>query len=318
MRKQLGFAAALLLATNPATAGKPGSTTFEPELAYTLLTGSTELHLTDATGAKSTTVYSVRQNLDIDLAPRLQHQIAIGELNTLKLLTYSVDSSGVKTTSIVPLYTAATRIDDVDFSPDGSKIAFVENFTRLMVYDLSQPAGPTNPIEWISDPGGFIGQVTWYKNGAAIAYMGPLGTGSDQVIYEITGPGGARTPLLQEPQFDWIDVSHADPDALVVTYNRPGPQGPRAGLWKGGGYVNDSLAGNVFTDFASLSCDDSKLVYGTPDNKGQLIWYIRSLPNGPATLYTKTLRVRNVQFIPTCAAAGAQVNDAFRFREVPH
>ena len=104
---------------------------------------------------------------------------------------------------------------------------------------------------------------------------------------------------------------------MVVTYNRPGPQGPRVGLWKAGGYVNSSLAGNVFSDFGTLNCDDSKLVYGTPDTKGQLIWYVRNLPSGPNTLYTKTLRVRNVQFVPTCAAASV-TNGAFQFREVPH
>ena len=307
-------ATALLLTTAAALAGKPGSTTFEPEMAYTILTGSTELRVTDATGAKSATLYSVRQNIDIDLSPRLQRQIAIGELNTLKLLTYSVDSTGVKTTSVVPLYTGSARIDDVDFSPDGSKIAFAEGFGKLMVFDISQPAGPTNPVQWTSDPD-FIGQITWYKGGAAIAYMGPLGTGSDQVIYEITGPGATPTPLLHEPQFDAVDASRTDPDALVVTYNRN--PGPRVGLWKGGGYVNEALVGNVFSDFGSLNCDDSKLVYGTPDSKGQLIWRIRTLPNISDVLYTKTLRVRQTQFVPTCAGSTGLQSDALRFREVP-
>lgn len=308
-------AAALIATSAAAVGGKPGSTTFEPELAYTILTGSTELRVTDATGAKSATLYSVRQNIDIDLSPRTQRQIAIGELNTLKLLTYRVDSTGVKTTSVVPLYTGSARIDDVDFSPDGSKIAFAEGFGKLMVFDIFQPAGATNPVEWTSDPD-FIGQVTWYKGGAAIAYMGPLGTGSDQVIYEITGPGMTPTPLLQEPQFDAIDASRKDPNALVITYNRN--PGPRVGLWKGGAYINEALAGNVFSDFGSLNCDDTKLVYGTPDSKGQLIWRIRTLPNIADVLYTKTLRVRQAQFVPTCAVSSSQQTDAFGFREVPN
>jgi hypothetical protein len=58
-------------------------------------------------------------------------------------------------------------------------------------------------------------------------------------------------------------------------------------------------------------------MYGTPDQKGQLIWYVRNLPAGPNTLYTKTLRVRHARFIPTCAATASQANDAFKFREVP-
>lgn len=308
---RLCLAAALLTTTAPATAGKPGSTTFEPELAYTLLTGSNELHLTDATGAKSATVYSVRQTIRIDLAPRAQHQIAISELNTLKLLTYSVDASGVKTVSVVPIYNGGSeQITFVDFSPDGSKIAFSQNFRKLMVIDLTNLSAP--PILWATDPD-YVGRLTWYKGGSAIAY---IGSGSSDV-FEVTAPGAPPTHLLHDTQIDQIDASRTDPDALVVTYNRVGPQGPRAALWKNGSYVTDNLAGNVFTDFASLNCDDSKLIYGTPDSKGQLIWYIRTLPNGPSTLYTKTLRVHDAQFMPTCAAAAAQTNGAFDFRVPP-
>ena len=311
MTYRFAIAAALLASTAPATAGKPGTTTFEPELAYTLLTGSNEVHLTDATGTKSVTVYSVRQNIRIDLAPRTQHQIVISELNTLKLLTYSVDSTGVKTVSVVPIYNAgAEQISFVDFSPDGTKIAFSQGFAKLMVLDLANPSAP--PVLWATDPV-YVGSVAWYKGGSAIAY---IGSGSSDV-FELTAPGATPVHLLHDTQIDMIDASRTDPDALVVTYNRPGPQGPRAALWKAGAYLNDSLAGNVFTDFATLNCDDSKLVYGTPDTKGQLIWYIRSLPNGPSTLYTKTLRVHNTQFVPTCPAAAAQTNDAFTFRVPP-
>ena len=313
---RIGFAAALGISAFALTGAKPGSTTFEPEIAYTILTGSTELRVTDASGTKTATLYSVRQNIDIDLAPRSQRQIAFSELNSLKLLTYAVDSGGVRTTKVETLYTGPTRIDDVDFSPDGTKIAFAQNFGKLLVFDVTKPASATNPVEWTSDPNGFIGQVTWYKGGTAIAYMGPLGTGADQVVYEITGPGAPPTSLVQERQFDSVDAAHADPDALVVTYNRN--PGPRVGLWKAGGYVTESLAGDVFSDFGSLNCDDTKLVYGTPDSKGQLIWRIRTLPNGPDVLYTKTLRVRQTQFMPTCATSAAQLNDAFKFREVRH
>lgn len=311
-KHRIGFTIALSVSAIGLIGARPGSTTFEPELAYTLLTGSTELHLTDATGTKSATLYSVRQNIDIDLAPRSQKQIAITENNALKLLTYAADSGGVRTTNIATLYSAgAERITDVDFSPDGSKIAFSQGFTKLMVLDLTQPIGPGNPVQWTQDPV-FVGEIAWYKGGAAIAYS----DGNNNVI-EVAGAGATPTILLHEPTIDMIDASRTDPDALVVTYNGPAQQGPRVGLWKGGGYVNTSLAGSVSSDFGTLNCDDSKLVYGTPDQKGQLIWRIRTLPGGPDVLYTKTLRVRHTQFLPTCAAT-AQQNGAFDFREVKH
>jgi hypothetical protein len=312
---RLCLAAALLVTAAPAIPGKPGSTTFEPEIAYTLLTGSTELHITDATGAKSATLYSVRQNINIDMSTRSQRQIAISEVSSLKLLTYSVDSTGVKTTSLVPLYSAGSeRIDDVDFSPDGTKIAFVQGANKLMVLDLSQAVGPGNPVQWAADPV-FIGQIAWYKGGAAIAYVGPLGTSPDQYVFEVAGAGATPVPLLHELNIDMIDASRTDPDALVVTYNRN--PGPRAGLWKAGAYVDDDLTNGVFSDFASLNCDDTKLMYGTPDSKGQLIWRIRNLSTDADALYTKTLRVRHTQFVPTCQAASSQTNDAFQFRDVP-
>jgi WD40 repeat protein len=307
---RLYFAAALLLTTTPLAAGKPGSTTFDPEIAYTILTGSTELRVTDATGSKSATLYSVRENINIDVAPRSQHQVAISEINTLKLLTYASDSTGVRTTSIDSIYSGGSeRVDRVDFSPDGSKVAFAQGATKLMVLDLTQPLGSGNPLQWAQDPI-FVGELTWYKGGTAIAYV----DGNANVL-EVSGPGATPTLLLHEPNIDLIDASRTDPDALLVTYNRPGPQGPKAGLWKAGAYINETLTGSTFTDFATLSCDDTKLVYGTPDTKGQLIWRIRDLTSGADTLYTKTLRVRQTQFVPTCAAA---TNNALDFRIVPH
>lgn len=290
-------AIACLLATTLIGA-KPGITPFDPQVAYTILTGSTELRVTNENSTNSATLYSVRQNIDIDLAPRAQHQIAFSEVNTLKLLTYVADGSGVRTTSIVSLYNAGSeRISDVDFSPDGTKIAFSQGFTKLMVLDLNAPVGPGNPVLWATDPV-FVGRIAWYKGGTAIAYVGPIGTGPNQAVYEVAGQGAVPTELLNEVNIDLIDASRADANALVVTYNR-GP-GPKVGLWKDGAYVNDNLANATFSDFGTLNCDDTKLLYGAPDQKGQLIWYIRNLTTNITSLYTKTLRVRQTQFWPTC------------------
>ena len=97
-------------------------------------------------------------------------------------------------------------ITDVDFSPDGSKIAFAQGFTKLMVLDLSQPVGPGNPGQWATDPG-FVGQVRWFRDGASVVFVGPLGTGDDQYAFEVTGPGATPAPLLHEPTIDMLDTS---------------------------------------------------------------------------------------------------------------
>src|SRR5262249_42461545 len=159
-------------------------------------------------------------------------QIVISENNVLKLLTYAVDSAGVRTTNIATLYSAGSeRIDKVDFSPDGTKVAFVQGVKKLMGLDLAAPG--TAPVEWDGGPV-FVGEVAWFRGGSAIAYVGPLGETPDQYVFEVAGQGATPTPLLHEPNIDTIDASRTDPDALVVSYNRPGPQGPRVGLWKAG------------------------------------------------------------------------------------
>jgi hypothetical protein len=280
--------------------GKPPSGTVNPQVAYIILTGNgTELRVTNEDGTNSATLYKTSAAINIDTAPRSQHQIAITEGGTLKLLTYGVSGSGAfQTTGIQTLYDAGSagieRVDWLDFSPDGSKIAFAAGGGRkLMVYDFATGSAS----QWATDI--YVGDVTWHGSGA-VAYIGYVDTTSpDQYLFEVAGPGGARTTLLHERLLDRVDSSRTDPDTLVVTYNRGA--GPLVGLWKAGSYLDENLGHGTFTDWGTLNCDDTKLMYATPDRNGQAVWYIRNLSNGLNSLYTKTVRVRHTQFWPTCS-----------------
>jgi hypothetical protein len=279
---------------------KPPSGTVNPQVAYTVLAGNgTELRVTNEDGTNSATLYKSATAINIDTAPRAQHQIGFTEGGALKLLTYGVSGSGAfQTTSVATLYDAgaggANRVDFLDFSPDGSKIAFsAGGGTRLMVYDLATNSAST----WTTDI--WVGDMTWHAG--AIAYIGAIDPQDpSQHVFEVAGPGAPRVDLLSERELDLLDSSRTDPDALVVTYNRTGSSGPLVGLWKAGSYVDDNLGHGTFTDWGTLNCDDTKLMYATPDRNGQAIWYIRNLSNGLNSLYTKTVRVRHTQFWPTC------------------
>ena len=279
--------------------GKPSSGSVNPQVAYTVLAGNgTELRVTNEDGTNSATLYKSSTAINIDTAPRAQHQIAITEGGALKLLTYGVSGSGAfQTTNVQTLYDAGAggtnRIDWLDFSPDGSKIAFsAGGGTRLMVYDITT----NSASQWATDI--YVGDVAWHSG--AVAYIGVINpTDPSQHLFEVAGPGAPRADLLSERGLDMVDSSRTDAATLVVTYNR-GP-GPLIGLWKVGSYLDENLGHGTFTDWGTLNCDDTKLIYATPDRNGQAVWYIRNLGNGLTSLYTKTPRVRRTQYWPTCS-----------------
>ena len=301
--KPISIVLILALASSPGLAGKPPSGPVDPKVAYVILTGpGFELRVTNEDGTGSATLHKSPAPLRFDLAPRAQRQIAISDSVDLKLLTYQVTSSGAfAVQSIVTLYSDVGRLYYVDFSPDGTKIAFAaRNGEDLMVYDLNSPAGPSNPAVWVSVP--YVWDLAWYKNGAALAYVVPkTATGeTDDKLYEITGPGASPTLIYTQRQIDHIDAARQDSDALVLSYNDLSGNA-YIGLWRGGGFLQPNLANRPVAFRGNLDCTDTKLVYGAPDKSGSTVWYIRNLIQSADRLYTKTPRVNWVQMWPTCS-----------------
>jgi len=208
------------------------------------------------------------------------------------LLTFSI-SSGVYTQSSLQSLAPARSGSNVDFSPNGTKIAYVccSNGTteKLVVYDLTDGS----ITEWATAD--FFWDFAWYKNGSAIAYSKNLPV----ALYELNGPG-ASPQLLYTGRGDLnVDSSRTDPDALVLSYNDISGNA-RVGLWKDGNFVNSDLANSARSFWGTLNCDDTKLAYGGVQNtSGSQAYYVRNLDTGSTTLTSKDSNVMP-QFWPTC------------------
>ena len=269
-----------------------------PELGLRLPNGKgTKLVFANENGSNQMTIYTTTASFRFDLAPRGQRQVAIVDgpsgASTLKLLTYSINS-GVYVQSSLRTLAPARSGSNIDFSPDGTKIAYVccSNGTteKLVVYDLTDDS----ITEWST--GDYFWDFAWYKAGSAIAYSKNLPV----ALYELSGPGAPPQLLYTgQGQLD-VDASRTDPDTLVLSYNDASGNA-RIGLWADGSFVDSDLAHSTKSWWGSLNCDDTKLVYGgVQNNSGSQAYYVRDLNTGSTTLTSKNANVMP-QFWPTCS-----------------
>ena len=295
----------------PAVAGKPshggGDTPPpNPQIAYEALSGkSNKLIVSDENGTNASTLYSSTPTFRFDLAPRSQRQIAIMDSavgTPLRLLTYDVTGSGTfAATSVVALDTGAyvpRRGSNVDFSPDGTKIAYACNTNNidtehLCVYDLTTQTAS----EWGTDS--FYWDLAWFKGGAAIAYSTEDADGVTR-LHEIDGPG--QTPSVVFETKGDLDIARANTDAhvnaLVLDYHDT-LGNALIGLWQDGTFLDSDLAHSSVGFFGELNCSDTELAYQGPPNTSP-DWYLRNLTQGTQTIFSKS-NLHWVQFWPTCS-----------------
>lgn len=303
MRRSSSVILATLLLSSVSFAAKPPPppppAPSTPQIGYRLPDGKgTKLVVSSENGANQMTLYKSSASFRFDLAPRGQKQVAIVDgfstSPTLRLLTYDINSSGIYVQSSLQTLTSARGSGNVDFSPDGTKIAYIccsdgTNET-LAVYDLTD--GSITP--WATAP--FFWDITWFRNGASIAYS----TTVPVALYELTGPN-ATPQLLYTGQGELnIDSSRIDPDALLLSYNDTSGDA-RIGLWKNGAFVNSDLANSARSWWGNLNCDDTKLAYGGVQNSsGSQAYYVRDLNSGSVTLLSKNSNIMP-QYWPTCS-----------------
>jgi hypothetical protein len=243
------------------------------------------------------TLYTSPTSFFFDVAPRAQRQIAIstgrGAASKLSLLTYAVTGSGTFATSGIVDLTSAREGTRIDFSPDGTKIAYACCFDgtneTLAVYDLD--TGAITP--WATGP--FFWDFAWFRDGASIAYS----TIAPTQLHELTGPG-ATPQLLYSGQGEInVDSSRIDPDRLVVSYNDTSGNA-RTGLFKGGAFVDPDIANSARSWQGTLNCTDTKLAYmGVQNTSGSQAFYIRELSSGITSQVSKNSNIL-LQFWPTC------------------
>jgi WD40 repeat protein len=296
----LGLLCSAAIAGKPSSGGGGGSPPPNPDIAYESLSGNSDKLIVGASnGTNASTLYSGPSAFRFDLAPRSQHQIALVDSTTsatVRLLTYSQTGTGAfATTSNVSL-TPARRGSNVDFSPDGTKLAYACNSNgidseQLCVYDLTTHAVTI----WGSDS--FYWDLAWFRGGASIAYSTEDNDGMSR-LHEIAGPGQSPQVIFTSKGDIDVDASRTNPNALVLAYHDEAGNA-RIGLWQDGSFIDPDLAHSTVGFFGELSCNDTHLVYLGPPNTSP-DWYIRDLTTGLSTTFSKQ-NLRWVQYWPTCS-----------------
>lgn len=299
MRYALAAVIGSILFSTLAFAGKPPASTPNPEIAYRVLSGnSVKLMVANENGTNASSLYTSSTSFRFDLAPRAQRQIAIvdGPSNStvLKLLTYTINGSGVFVPSTVQTLGPARSGSYSDFSPDGTKIAYAccSNGTteQLVVHDL------ITGTKTVWAEGTFFWDISWFRNGASIAYATLL----PLEVHELTAPGATPQLLYSNGQGElYIDSARTNADQLVISYNDTSGAA-RIGLWQPGGFVNSDLANSARSWQGTLNCSDNKLAFmGVQNTSGSQAFYVRDLNTGQNSLVSKNSNIL-LQFWPTC------------------
>jgi hypothetical protein len=304
MLRSVSAILATLLLSSASFAAKPPSSpppSANPQIAYRMLSGkAVKLIVADENNTNASTLYTGAGSFTFDLGPRAQRQIAIadGTANNvdLKLLTYTTTGSGTFAPSSVVTLTSARRGTAIDFSPDGTRIAYAccsdGNTEKLAVYNLTDGS----ITYWATDV--FFWDIAWFRGGTTLAYatLIPL------EVREVTAPEATPQLLYSNGQGELsLDSSRTNPNRLVISYNDT-TGAARIGLWEdGSGFLNSDLANSARSWQGTLNCDDTKLAYlGVQYTSGSQAFYIRNLNSGVTSQVSKNSNIL-LQMWPSCS-----------------
>jgi hypothetical protein len=303
MLRSVSAILATLLLSSASFAAKPPSSpppSANPQIAYRMLSGkAVKLIVADENNTNASTLYTGAGSFTFDLGPRAQRQIAIadGTANNvdLKLLTYTTTGSGTFAPSSVVTLTSARRGTAIDFSPDGTRIAYAccsdGNTEKLAVYNLTDGS----ITYWATDV--FFWDIAWFRGGTTLAYatLIPL------EVREVTAPEATPQLLYSNGQGELsLDSSRTNPNRLVISYYDT-TGAARIGLWEdGSGFLNSDLANSARSWQGTLNCDDTKLAYlGAQNASGSQAFYIRNLNSGVTSQVSKSANIL-LQMWPSC------------------
>ena len=268
------------------------------QVAYRLPDGKgTKLVVSTEGGANQMTLYRSAGSFSFDLAPRGQQQIAIvdGPAGALKLLNYSVNTSGVYVPGTFDVLEPTGVLGPVDFSPDGSQIAYTccgnSGTRQLIVQDLS------SHVKTVWAEGSHFFDISWFRDGASIVYS----TAIPLEVREVSAPMTPSQLLYSVGQGQTLDVESANtnPNRLVISLNDSGTG--RIAFWDdGSGIVNPDVVNSNKSWQGTLNCTDTKLAYmGVQNTSGSQAFYVRELNSGNTTLVSKNSNIL-LRFWPTC------------------
>ncbi len=250
--------AALMLAASIASWAQ----TYDPRVAYvTSARNLQSIVLANQDGARAVTVYSSKKALSgVDFAPG-GGSITFSESGTLKVLAYTVSSSGIVVNGVTTL---ALSAGEPDFSPEGTKILYVGNM--MATPDVREiPANGGTPRILMPNMSGLL-EVAWFRSADRFVYLRQY---ESDLRYEVhlvaldpTSRDVASDELLltTDSAVDFRGISDLDvartKNSILLTLHYPTAMR----------VVEYNLEHASFTDHVSgarahFSSDDSKIVY---------------------------------------------------------
>jgi hypothetical protein len=128
----------------------------------------------NADGTDAVSLYSTGNiTSGVKFAPT-GNRIVFVEQNTIKVLTYAVSSQGVTTTSVTTLTTEQYRPWQVDVSPDGTQLLYVEDTAtpnQRAIYTMSMSGGSGTKTLINMPPGSSNYDAVWANSNHRIAVL---------------------------------------------------------------------------------------------------------------------------------------------------
>jgi len=236
---------------------QPGGTT-NPEVGFVriLSNGSRELRVSAEDGTGASVLHSAgRAQMFVSMGPRPQHQIAFSEGGKVRLLTYEVTSTSLKTTNIQTLVDMNTSgSQSFDFSPTGAHVAWI-NPRDYTIYLYNVASNQTSPLLTTQNR---TGDATFTKDGESLMFLEEVSE-SDYVLKSVPITGGSPVELGYRGNIMQVEAGRTDDRLVLVYYDHTMEMVPA------GGGTRVRLPNGYAP---SLRCDDRVVIFQRAYNGG--------------------------------------------------
>lgn len=270
MRPFLPALALLALGSSALAAPKPSATAdFQPEFAYTYASGSSvDLRLANRAGDKAILVHRSTSGIGLfDVSIEGPNRIAYRSGTGFFMQSWL--ENPLRVTAPDPIYTGPGIVEGVDFSPDGSELAFATlgDDSRIFIYDVGSES-LSSVLQRYS-----VFQVRWDPNFRVLYFTGKLRDSPDPTRVHMldlrvadlpaTLPDERVTPLFTPASSLLIfDLSHkpvAAEDTRILIHGLD-----EISLWRTDGFRDRILfPGNN----AHFNCGNDAIVHRTAGSR---------------------------------------------------
>lgn len=271
---------AMVFASSVAIAGPktPAPTTFHPEIAYSYATrNGPEVRISNREGTAAKVLYRGHFSA-LDMAPRSGQMVAflaqdptVQDNRFLHLQGWIVDSAG--NIVLTPLRTLAQgKISHIDFSPDGSSIAFTSKNGIAGHEDIWIADVATGAVRQVGTEK--LQELTWSGDGKFLYYRYHtyINGVHKSTLYRLSVGGGAPVALASEIGINGIDTARrtaatgeGDTGLILSVKREETGESLRIGSWDGSSV--DQLGRPALAFFnlrgkdAHYSCNNGSIIY---------------------------------------------------------